>query len=215
MQKGGRSLQRFFHTHPRALCAALLVLLYSLYFLTQHIPLSYHTVHVPLDDCIPFMPAFILAYILWYFYVPGLLLYTSFCEREIFLRQMAVLLPGMALGIATFVLFPTQIDFRPDAAGEGLALALCRLIYANDRPVNVLPSLHCFETLAVYLPLMQNRRGHRTLCAVCGVLAALICLSTVFVRQHSVVDLAAGILLALVLNALAGRTFFQKRGGAK
>lgn len=205
-------MRQFFRTHPRVLCAALLALLGALYFITQYIPLTYHTVHVPLDDVIPFVPAFIFAYILWYFYVPGLMLYASFREREVFLRQMAVLFSGTALGIVTFLLFPTQIDFRPDAAGEGLALALCRLIYANDRPVNVLPSLHCFEALAVYLPLLQRRRGHRLLCAVCGVLAVLICLSTVFVRQHSVVDLAAGCLLAVVLNAVVGHVLSRKRG---
>lgn len=205
-------MRRFFRTHPRVLCAALLALLGALYFITQYIPLTYHIVHVPLDDAIPFVPAFIFAYILWYFYVPGLMLYASFREREVFLRQMAVLFFGTALGIVTFLLFPTQIDFRPDAAGEGLALALCRLIYANDRPVNVLPSLHCFEALAVYLPLLQRRHAHRLLCAVCGVLAALICLSTVFVRQHSVVDMAVGCLLAFALNAVAGRVLFGKKG---
>lgn len=205
-------MRRFFHAHPRVVCAVLFVLVGGLYFLTQLLPLNYHTVHVSLDDAIPLLPVFVLPYVAWYFYVPGLMLYASFREREVFLRQMAVLFTGMALSMAVFLFYPTQIDFRPDAAGEGVLLALCRLIYACDRPVNVLPSLHCFESLAVYLPLLRRRREHRLLCAVCGTAAVLICLSTVFVRQHSVVDLAVGCLLAFVLNAVAGRVLSRKRG---
>ena len=41
--------------------------------------------------------------------------------------------------------------------------------------------------------------------AGCGVMAVLICISTVAVRQHVLADVAAGILLAEGAWALAGR----------
>ena len=46
-----------------------LIALALAYFVTQHLGLRYHVVHLPLDDRIPFCPAFVVFYILWYFYV--------------------------------------------------------------------------------------------------------------------------------------------------
>ena len=46
-----------------------LIALALAYFLTQHLGLRYHVVHLPLDDRIPFCPVFVVFYILWYFYV--------------------------------------------------------------------------------------------------------------------------------------------------
>ena len=44
-----------------------LIALALAYFVTQHLGLQYHVVHLPLDDRIPFCPAFVVFYILWYF----------------------------------------------------------------------------------------------------------------------------------------------------
>ena len=52
-----------------------LIALALAYFVTQHLGLRYHVVHLPLDDRLPFCPAFVVFYILWYFYVPGCMLW--------------------------------------------------------------------------------------------------------------------------------------------
>ena len=49
--------------------------------------------------------------------------------------------------------------------------ALCRLIYANDAPVNVFPSLHCYEALVMHLatfrvPPLRVRKRLRLASAV-------------------------------------------------
>ena len=82
-------------------------------------------------------------------------------------------------------------------------LALCRLIYANDQPYNVLPSLHCYEATAIHLASFGGAAGRRYtgLRAASAVIAVLICLSTLFVKQHSVLDLLSGCLLAGLVYA--------------
>ena len=104
------------------------------YFSLQFLGLRHHLIHTPVDDVIPFVPAFIIPYVLWYFYVPGMMLFMCFKDREVFMRQVATLFTGAFICITVFALYPTRIDFRPDASGDGLLLALCRLIYANDQP---------------------------------------------------------------------------------
>lgn len=186
------------------LCFAPFFLIGGFYFVTQFFPLTYHAVHLPLDDAIPFLPVFVIPYILWYPYVPVPMVYSFFKDQRLMRRQALALFPGMAASILFFLIYPTRIDFRPAAQGAGVFRALCRLIYRLDRPVNVLPSLHCYEALSIHLSTFRSRFGrkHPALRAASAVLALLICLSTVFIKQHSVLDLIAGCALAIASYAL-------------
>lgn len=131
-RKGGRTMQSLFQKYRHALWFLLFGALSAFYFVSQHLGLRYHVVHLPLDDWLPFWPGFIVFYVLWYFYVPGCMLWACFRARDVFYRQVAALFSGAFVCAAVFVLYPTCVDFRPSAAGPGLARALCRLIYAND-----------------------------------------------------------------------------------
>ena len=125
-------MQSWFQKYRHALWFLLFGVLSAFYFVSQHLGLRYHIVHLPLDDRLPFWPAFIVFYILWYFYVPGCMLWACFRAKDVFYQQVAALFSGAFVCAAVFVLYPTCVDFRPSAAGPGLARALCRLIYAND-----------------------------------------------------------------------------------
>lgn len=125
-------MQSLFQKYRHALWFLLFGALSAFYFVSQHLGLRYHVVHLPLDDWLPFWPGFIVFYVLWYFYVPGCMLWACFRARDVFYRQVAALFSGAFVCAAVFVLYPTCVDFRPSAAGPGLARALCRLIYAND-----------------------------------------------------------------------------------
>ena len=205
-------MQSLFQKYRHALWFLLFGALSVFYFVSQHLGLRYHVVHLPLDDWLPFWPGFIVFYVLWYFYVPGCMLWACFRARDVFYRQVAALFSGAFVCAAVFVLYPTCVDFRPSAAGPGLARALCRLIYANDAPVNVFPSLHCYEALAVHLGAFGAGRGRKMPVrrALSAALVTLICLSTVFVKQHSVADLAAGCGLAAGIYALV-RAFERRK----
>lgn len=190
-----------------------LIALALAYFATQHVGLRYHVVHLPLDDRIPFCPAFVVFYILWYFYVPGCMLWACFRARDVFYRQVAALFSGAFVCAAVFVLYPTCVDFRPSAAGPGLARALCRLIYANDAPVNVFPSLHCYEALVMHLATFRAPplRAHKALRLASFALVVLICLSTLLIKQHSAADLIAGCALAVAAHSLTTYLFSKRR----
>lgn len=196
-------MRRLLHKYPHILWFLLFLPLGGMYFLSQHLGLQYHVIHTALDDRIPFCPLFIIPYILWYLYIPLPMLYMCFREPSVFRRQIATLFSGALLATVFFLLFPTCVDFRPEAAGDGVLLWLCRIIYRNDAPVNVLPSLHCYEATAIHLATFRSGWGRRHPWQRGGsaLLLGLICLSTLFVKQHSVLDAATGCLLAAVLYA--------------
>ncbi len=182
----------------------LFILIEVFYFLTHLRDIDYNLVHVSLDDMIPFLPVFVIPYVVWYVYVPGGMLYNFFVDKNAFCKQILTVISGMAISIIIFCIYPTTVDFRPSAEGDGFFLWVCRLLFSNDKPVNVLPSMHCFEAVIIHLTAFRNEKLRRNITLRIGsiILSVLICLSTVFIKQHSVVDLVSGVALAYILYFL-------------
>ena len=71
-------------------------------------------------------------------------------------------------------------------------------------PPNVCPSIHVSSTVAVYLTIchaasVRNKKPIRTLS---WIVTILICLSTMFIKQHSLVDVLCGWILSLILDEI-------------
>ncbi len=211
-----RKARKFFRNNRQMYLLLCFLPLHLAFFLSQLLDLPYTVIHTALDDAIPFLPVFVLPYVAWYAYITLPLIYFCFRDKAMFFRLCRVLLPGMCIGNLLFLVAPTAIDFRPEAEGNGIFLALCRLIYANDNPVNVCPSLHCFEAAAIHLSVFHGsaygtRKGLRW---ASGILVVLICLSTMFIKQHSVVDVVYGILLAVLLYGIVIALEKRRKSGA-
>nr|WP_272507411.1 phosphatase PAP2 family protein [Clostridium aestuarii] len=74
-------------------------------------------------------------------------------------------------------------------------------IYSVDPPTNVCPSIHVINSVAVNAvvwnsSLFSNNKKVKFLSVTAMV---LICASTMFIKQHSVIDVIAGITLSTVL----------------
>ena len=73
-------------------------------------------------------------------------------------------------------------------------------LWSADASVNVCPSIHCQSSACMALAfssstLTEKRPGLKVLA---WVWAALICASTVFTKQHSIVDVVCGLAVAFV-----------------
>lgn len=201
MKKKIKMIRAFLRENKQICYFALFLTVWLGYFISSWHGESGRTlVHCALDDMIPFVPAFIIPYFAWYAYVPLMLAAVCFGDKKNFPLQCASFFGGAWVCIAVLVAFPTAVDFRPTAEGRGVLLWLCRFIYTADRPVNVFPSLHCYEALSVHLTTFSctRFRGKTAWRVASAVLVVLICLSTVFVKQHSVIDIVGGCAAALI-----------------
>lgn len=165
-------------------------------------------VHIKLDDYIPFAEVFIIPYYLWFPYIPLTIAYFFFkAEKKEYYQLTAYLFIGMTAALVTYTIWPNGVYFRPDLAELGrdnLLISLTRFIYSVDPGTNCCPSIHCFNSIGVCIGINQCKslKKYKALRIGSVVLSALICLSTLFVKQHSAMDMFWAFVLAGVMYLL-------------
>lgn len=174
----------------------------ALFYLVEHVITdNYWVSYCPLDDKIPFVRQFVFIYVLWYPLMAGMALWLLRRDRRAFLRYGWSVAAGLTLSIAIFFIWPSGQNLRPAALPENdLASVLLRAIYAADTNTNVLPSMHVVGTLAAvraaFEPKCFDKKLPRWAVAALGL---MINASTVLVKQHSLLDLLAGLALYLLI----------------
>ena len=158
----------------------------------------YYDMYWPaVDDAIPFCEWFLIPYLFWFVYMLGIHLYTGFYDLASFRKLMAYIGITYYAGVITFYVFPTVQNLRPDLSGLGRDNFLIRFMagfYEFDTNTNVCPSLHVVGSVAVWAsgincPGLQ-KRGWKIFFTVSTL---LISASTVFLKQHSIIDVIAAI----------------------
>lgn len=158
-------------------------------------PATRHVPELPLDRAWPLVPAWALAYGALYLF---LILLPAFVVRqqELIRRTVhAYLLIWLTSYACFFVIYPT-VATRPDqVSGEGFGVWGLRALYSADPPYNCFPSLHVAHS---FVSALAVSRVHRRLGVVAVASGILVALSTLFTKQHYVLDVVGGIGLAAV-----------------
>ena len=161
-----------------------------------------------LDAYIPFCAAFLIPYLAWFPLVPGMFWYFYKREPESFIHLSRMTIIGLTICLAIYALFPNGQLLRRPIVGDDILSQLVILLRKTDTPTNVCPSIHVFMTVAVALAGVRSRAmsTQRSRQAALVVLSVLICMSTVFLKQHSVVDVVCGVALSLGLDMVLRRS---------
>ena len=163
----------------------------------------------PLDGRIPFLEGFVLAYYLWY----PLLALTGFLllwkDVPNFKKYMQFLIFGFGAALLFCLLIPNGQDLRPGSfARDNVFTRLVGLMYSVDTNTNVFPSMHVIGSVAAAAAVCRSGKL-KPLRPLWLVVAVAISLSTVFIKQHSVLDIFGGILFCLPIYLL----LYGRKGG--
>ncbi|MBQ3488793.1 MAG: phosphatase PAP2 family protein [Clostridia bacterium] len=157
----------------------------------------------PLDDRIPFCEWFVIPYVSWYPLIAGSLVLFLLQDRALFRRLQGYILMTQAIGLICFFLLPSRQDLRPENfPRDGILTKLVGFLYAADTPTGVCPSMHVAWSLALISAWTRKRDCSPLLKVSITAWCALICISVVFVKQHSVLDILAGIMTGLTAEGL-------------
>ena len=144
---------------------------------------------------------------LWYLHKAALLAFLLYDIRS-FKRLQIYIMITQAVAMAVYILYPSVQPLRPDSFARDNALTrLMAFIYSFDTPTGVCPSLHVAYSLGIASVWCHRRDVSRGWKGFMVLSAAMISLSTAFIKQHSVVDIAAALPLGLLAEYLVfGRT---------
>lgn len=158
-------------------------------------------IHIPLDDIIPFNKYFIIPYLLWFVYITSTIIFFFFYDKLELVRYAVFLITGMTICIIIYALFPSYQTLRPNLTGDDIFTRIIIAIYNIDSPSDVCPSIHVLNSAAAHIAVIKSRffKSRKILKTISLILTILICLSTVFLKQHSVVDGLCALMLAGLL----------------
>ena len=167
----------------------------------------YRPMHCALDDMIPFCEYFLIPYLFWFVYLIGMHAYTLLYDIDAFRLLMRFIIVSYSLSMVIYLLYPTCQELRPvEFPRDNPFTRFLWYFYQFDTNTNVCPSLHVVGSVAVWLTSRRISRfqtmGWRF---AFGTAAILICLSTVFLKQHSVLDVLAAIPICLVAYTFSFR----------
>ncbi|MBR2520641.1 MAG: phosphatase PAP2 family protein [Oscillospiraceae bacterium] len=193
-------MRHFFRRYRHWWYLLYLPVFIGLFIAAEHLVTDDYTViHASLDDRIPFLEIFVVPYCLWYPFMAAAAAYLFFFESAPFKRYVTYLAICFTFSLAFCMLWPNGQDLRPETMPrDNVFTRIVEGLYRADTNTNVLPSIHVCGSIGVVLAVFDSRtlRDMRWPQPASVVLAVLIILSTMFIKQHSVWDVAAGFALS-------------------
>lgn len=146
------------------------------------------------DAHTPFIPQFIIPYLIWYPFMIGMFVLLFVQNRTVYYRTLVLLCIGLVACYLTYYLFQTYVD-RPEITKDVPLYGLIHLVYSTDRPFNCFPSIHVMTTYLMLKSTFRHITLKRLTHFVIGLIGWSIIVSTLFVKQHVVLDMIGAILL--------------------
>ncbi len=191
------------------------VVYFALYFLTENlIPAEKcYPVHMWLDDVIPFCEWFLIPYFGWYALVVFSLGYFLLYNVDSFKRLQIFIMITQALAMLCYILVPTRQDLRPEMLPrDNLLTQGVAMLYSFDTNTGVCPSLHVAYSVGIASVWLKEKGVKAIYKALVVIAVVLICLSTMFIKQHSAVDFFAALPVCLVAElAVYGKDYWRPR----
>lgn len=166
------------------------------------LPRSTTLLDTPLDHAIPFLTWTSWLYEPLYVAIFALAA-TGFSSRLLFQRAIACVAANQVVASLCHYFiratYPRPL-LRPPY--PDVSTAFMAFVQRIDPPANVFPSLHVAQTFVISFLLLRDRQR---VGAFSLLLCVLLAISTVTTKQHFVVDVAAGLAMAVVGRAIALR----------
>ena len=168
-------------------------------------PLIYQEVVCATDAKIPFCEWFVIPYYFWFAFLVGMILFGLLFDIRAFRHFSWYVIVTYSVTAIVYLVWPNMQALRPDPEmlRDNWMTDIVRGLYDFDTNTNVCPSIHVLGSLAVCFAGLHSRVlrgiGWKLFFIISTV---LISLSTVFLKQHSIIDVYAALALGAVSYVL-------------
>lgn len=181
------------------------ILYFALYFLTENLisEENCYVIHSSLDDMIPFCEVFVIPYVGWYFLIIGSLVYFALYNVDSFKSLQTFIIITQIAAMTVYIVFPNMQDLRPaQFPRDNIFTQAVAFLYSFDTNTNVFPSLHVAYSIGIASVWLKESAVSGIWKAAVVVFAVLICMSTVFIKQHSILDTFAALPVCLLAEGI-------------
>ena len=167
-------------------------------FLEFFVKPEYHIMHCRIDDKIPFCEYFLIPYLFWFVMLFGVSVYTLLFDIPLFKKFTTYVIITYTVSLIIFVLYPSQQNLRPEEfVRDNILTRFMAGFYAFDTNTNVCPSIHVIGALGGLFALWHSKHfGTAFWRTVWTVVTVSICLSTMFLKQHSFLDIPPALVIS-------------------
>ncbi|MHB8061586.1 MAG: phosphatase PAP2 family protein [Ruminiclostridium sp.] len=194
----------------RILFIILVPMAQCIYFFLNLTTTGAYDITIFLDKFIPFNEWFIVPYVFWYLYTFGALLVLAYFDSKTYFKLLFSILIGMLICFVVYYLFPTTVPRTEVILPNNILKKAVLMIYQNDRPYNCFPSIHMLDTLLITMFLIKYNKS-----LIIKISSAFICvaiyMSTLFIKQHSILDAVASTILGVILFFVFENEFVSKK----
>lgn len=148
-----------------------------------------------LDRQIPFIQGFVVPYLSWYLFLAVGFLYLAYQDRSNYFQTLVEFVIGLLLCYSVYAIYQTTVP-RPDIEGSDWLLRTVQWVYRSDEPFNCFPSTHVLTAYLMMRAYIRSKRIAKPYTILVASMAVLIIVSTLFVKQHVLMDIVGAVLVA-------------------
>ena len=184
-----------------------------IYFITKLFQNNPVYLNNAIDDRIPFIPSFVIFYVMWYLFLILIPLLILKYNKKVFDKYIVVSILYAILEGIIFILFPTTMNRQPLVVTD-ISTWVVDIIYKVDTPVcNLFPSAHCAFWILFIISILDVKEVKKEYKILIIISSLLIILSTLFIKQHVVIDVLGALLIVPIYYILRKRKINLEESG--
>lgn len=194
---------RIYNKDMRSLLFVICLGAFALYFPAEEKKAGGKSFKLKLDEKIPLIPIFVIPYVLFFPYVFGLLIGAFVAELPGFEKFATALIFVSLTTTLIYMILPSEV-VKPYLKKTGELIKIVNFIRKVDNPENVFPSNHVAYSIvaSIYLTTIFPQFW-----LLVWLVFALISISTIFIKQHYIIDIPAGLVVGVLAWLAAGIWF--------
>ena len=187
---------------------------FAMYFITEYLnPNNSGTaVSCSLDYKIPFLEIFVIPYVGWYLLIAVSLLYFALYNVENFKRLQIFIIVTQVAAMIIYITFPNFQPLRPDVyPRDNFLTDIVALLQTADTNSNVCPSLHVAYSIGIASIWLKEKDAKWWIKTLIVIFCILVCLSTAFIKQHSVIDGLVAIPVCILAEGISCFGYWKEK----
>lgn len=167
--------------------------------------LTHYDMTLDIDQLIPVIPEFTIVYfgcfITWAVYY----IMCGRVSREYCARFVAFDLVTRTICGIIFLVLPT-FNVRPEVTNVDIFDRILLLLYRIDAADNLFPSIHCLVSWNCFVGLRNAHYYKKKVVASAAIIAVMVFASTLFTKQHVIVDVISAVFISECCWFVVNRT---------